>query len=1138
MAPPDACLGSAPTPVPLSEAAELERQDQVAVGLARLLAGTRSSSADDSWALGLARSIAGAKNPQLDAWAEELEEHRCRVHLADFERCRSQHRLFSVNYAMHNDPALEEEEVRLLSATEEERQTFFDGIHKRIQRGDFSEFAFTQESFKGVMESVREARQRQASTAIERIQQLQELMEPCFRQRLGECAEALANFPFETLSGEPEMRWTTKVDALTLETAEDLWVVAEGSPAPGRSSTTEASAARAAPPAPAAPRDLLLVVDLSGSMCHVLPVLKECLHDVCGRVQEGDRVCIVGFSSQPKVLCEWTEISQGSAGQEARRLLQECVEGMTAKGGTCIVPALKMARSQLENRPPASEDLRRTAVVMLSDGDPEEPPEALSSTAARVFANSGIEPPLIVGLSLGKESRPDLMALLAQSGCGASLYIATGEQLPSQLGRMWGLLGGQRGASAGSCEQHLADAFVVMEPAAGVEIIEYERSPGGVVPLKASDGRQLVAMRCGRHLLPGDGSGTHRFAARLRLPDWARSRIGNSELQRPLLRTTWIWRMANQPVQATSETLRAVQVPSLLLEAKLGLPLRVHMAADASGIETFDRQRFLATLALALGVPQEKLVLGRLSPGSIIADLHLAGADASLPQIVHAACSNEAVRTELVKNGFEEPTVSSPGVPALRRVLQWKLAAALEAVASVASKGSSEEAGDRFAVAEAALASVVSLATSPAALALDPDRSPSSGFAAAVTADAEAALTVLGRSQQGQSDDGSQLNLVHSLEQQAHAHAQQLCPELSPTAVSVRCYEMSAMKEASMSFQRNAEAREKAMPPPAPVVSASETPAGVTVLHIFVEESGADATAPGPISAISAFEVSVHYGDRVATKLVPLAVGAAASPQGVAVELTPLEPGAEHAVVARALLGRSCKSEPSPPLLLRIASPCSGGSAEAASSPARSGAGRRTVRRMSSPASTNKNGVLLLEASATVLGTLSLSWEAPLQKTYQFMVTVEPDQPAQALPGAVSEEQARKVVETQEWRASFTGLTPSASYKFRIEAKAAKPEADPVCPSPPPSQARKSAARASFAGDVNSLASCISVNSLKGSAAPAAAAATPLRAVEGVVVVPPVAPGVLASIASDCWLRPFGSCQGVFTRATGGRGNK
>lgn len=1101
-----------PAPVPLSAQAELERRGAVALCLARLLAtaaapGGEAAPASDSWAPALAAAI--APQAELDAWLKEAQALRCALHLGDLAACRSQHRVFAVGYAIACDPALRASEEVLAAATEGERQAFYNEIHARVQSGDFSAFAFRKEAFEDALARECERRETQLADARQGLLELEALCEPALRQRLVDCGEAVAHFPWQSIAASGIDRWSMGTDCLTLDCQDELWIVAQAKPAQVRMSARMGTAGDAM-----VHRDLLLLVDLSGSMCNSLQVLKECLRDVVAHARCGDRLCLVGFSSAPSLLCDWTELG-GDNVIDARHMFCDRVEAMEAKGGTRLVPALDLAAHCLRARPsPTYAGPRTTAVMLLSDGDPEEPPDALSTAAARAFGegSAGEPAPLVIGLALGDESRPDLMALLAQCGCGVSLYISGSEQLASQLGRMWGILGyASNPLDAFDSEHHCqvgppGDVFLVLEGADEAEIVEAERSPGGTTSLYSSDARQLVVLRCGRHAPPGEVGEGYRLAVRLRLPTWASAPLGSGCLQRPLMRSTWVWRDDTGKVYAASDTLRAVQVPSLLVESFVGLPLRVVLAANSDGCEGFERSRFLEVLAESIGIDQGRLQLDRVSPGSIIVDLQLLGAEVADMERLRAACaaltdgSSEATMTNVLSaGGFDHATLKMPGNVALRRVLQWRLAVALEEAASKypASLGSLR-----------GLDEVQHLASSKAvrrfgAVCGGVD---SGCAAAAVAADAAAAAAAV-------RVGGLSAPVVHALLQQAHSHTQQLCPELSPPAAAVRHYETENLRQASLAFQENADVRERGALPGAPVLFLTEGSGGLS-LHLRSGDAGAAA------AALVAFKVAVHYGDRSSTREIFVPAGAAALENGFAVPLGSLEffgpPGAEHALAAWASNGRLW-GEQSAAMLCRL--PENGGASDiaASSSPTRSS---RVALRSSFGASGRRCSAMtnVVECSATALGTISLAWNVfpKPQPGLRWSVEVE----ARDAVDCTDVAQRWAADELSECRASFIGLSPSAVYRFSIAVET--PPAPPPLPPPPPP----------------TVSDSLCVSGLRVGSSPTspswAASSLPPAAVEGVVALPPFADGALLFLAAEPSLRQL-DLQGAYVRVASGR---
>lgn len=1006
------------TPIPLSSHAELERQTDVAAALVRLLAKEHSLPQEPD---------------NVAEISKEIERLRCVLHLGDLEHCRSQERLFTIRYAMQHDAALQDQEKDLFRSTESDRQAFFNDVHQRIKRRDFSRFAFSEADFKEVWNA--ECAQRALDTvdASRLLKSLEKPFEGHLRTKLADAGVQVGAFAWPSLApSEASDRWRTHVDALTMETPDDLWFVAEASP------NTKATQGCS--------RDLMLVVDLSGSMCNVLPILKECLQDILAHSSSGDRICLIGFSSDPVMLCDWTEI----AGCDSRGLVRACVGAMEAGGGTCIVPALDLVGERLRGRPAMVGGMcRSAAVVLLSDGDPEEPPDTLCSAGCRALAGSDAT---VVTISFGEESRPDLMALVAQCGRGASLYIEGPEQLPTQLGRMWGVLGGSVAAESQALPP-IDDVFLVLEPAEGVELVETERPLGGSASLRKRDGHQFTVLRCGQRPTPGDGGGTYRLAGRLRLPVWAQTPMDGRKLQHPLLRATWVWRNQQMgPTHAVSDTLRVVQVPSLLMEAKLGLPLRVVLSADHAGCADFDRDGFLAAIAASLGVSTSSFSVGAVSPGSIIVDLRLSNASdeditkirnvfglpgsngAANPGSGSQTTSNLDFHDALANKGFEMKEFCSIGGQAVRRMLQWRLAAALES----AARGDSS--------AREKLDSIHTLASSDVAR-VHECGVVDGGVAAAVARDARVAVSSL------ESVDGNALLLpaakLHSMAQQAHAHCQQLCPELSPIALAVRAYEVEAMRRLSVEFETNAAHR--AADAPVTIIEHVLSVGSNSALRLRCEGAAA--------AAVVAFRVQTRCavaGSPETLADIEVAVAVREALSGVEVELPALAPDSdEHVFIAWASNGRDW-GPPSAPMSLcpSVESPASR-SLTPASLPPEPVTGRSTPSRGSrrlaalgrpsaaplvrpSAMGDRRVGsgprVVVSEASVSANGSsLSLRWHvepdgsAPTVTRWDVVLEGGPSGSKAIVPSSVGPSSAR-----------FDGLAPSASYRFRVAAAPAK----------------------------------------------------------------------------------------------------
>jgi len=807
------------SPVLLSSCGEKERQWHIASNFAKLI----------GLPVGSAGAIAEVEEVALRAEMQEMQRLRVDVHSADLEKSSSQKRMASLHFAVRQDPSLLSRQMEL--HTESERQHFWTSIDESIKKRDFSSFSFTEADYDIYWRGECARRFHSVVAQRERLVKLECQHEARLQRFIDDCTNKLSIFGWNALPVSPSIE--PRVDALAMEGPDKIWVAAEV-----RQPLTSAGFAR----------DFVLLVDLSGSMCDAMDLLKDCLRDIVSRARNDDRVCVIGFASTSQLLCDWTTM----ADQEARSSVRHAVDNMAAHGGTYLVPAFAMVQEQFSRLqpfpapaavpeastlelmpclrknslssqtpvllPPAP--LRMPVVVLLSDGDPEEPAEAVYTSACSALEAAPGSKASLLSLSLGDGSNPALMALTAQCGGGPSLYIADNSQLPEQLGRMWGYL----------CTLvQPRDLFLVLTPVGDGQIIQVERPLGGSVELRSAGGQQSVIMSCGS----AAAGSVQRFVSQLQLPTWlSRGVIDEHALHAPLLQMTWVWRQGlDGTVEMTTSELRVVQVPSLLMEARLGLPVRVTIDTEWSA--GLDCERFLGALAQALHLPANRLKVDKLSPGSIIVDLQITDVTPAEFDVIKAAC--KAPTDQLTEacaavsaSGFPVKAFSLPGGSTFQRVLQWQLAQALE---DAAQKQRVE-----------GLRQVRDLASSHLARQLDPE-----GKAASVAADAAAASHQVIHQALSPPRGAN-----HTLLQQAYAHCQQLCPELEPGAISVADYELQAMRESAGVFV--ASAAQRADPPYLPPAAIVELAAPEDSLAEGVLSVRLRATGKGAI-AVNAFKV-------------------------------------------------------------------------------------------------------------------------------------------------------------------------------------------------------------------------------------------------------------------------------------------
>jgi Ca-activated chloride channel family protein len=108
------------------------------------------------------------------------------------------------------------------------------------------------------------------------------------------------------------------------------------------------------------PLDLALVLDTSSSMSQKLPLVQQAAVNFIRTLRPDDRGAVLAFNNSAKVLSE--------LGSDRERL-ESAIRQTTAQGSTALYNALYVALRQFEKRAREETDLRRRAIVLLSDGE-------------------------------------------------------------------------------------------------------------------------------------------------------------------------------------------------------------------------------------------------------------------------------------------------------------------------------------------------------------------------------------------------------------------------------------------------------------------------------------------------------------------------------------------------------------------------------------------------------------------------------------------------------------------------------------------------------------------------------------------------------------------------------------------------
>jgi Ca-activated chloride channel homolog len=110
----------------------------------------------------------------------------------------------------------------------------------------------------------------------------------------------------------------------------------------------------------AAPLDLMLLLDASGSMQEHMPVVRNAAVNFVRSLRPGDRASVVKFNDVVRV----AEPLTGDAAA-----LEAAIRGIVPRGNTALYDALYISLRELARARAGEEQLRRQAIVVLSDGD-------------------------------------------------------------------------------------------------------------------------------------------------------------------------------------------------------------------------------------------------------------------------------------------------------------------------------------------------------------------------------------------------------------------------------------------------------------------------------------------------------------------------------------------------------------------------------------------------------------------------------------------------------------------------------------------------------------------------------------------------------------------------------------------------
>jgi len=559
----------------------------------------------------------------------------------------------------------------------------------------------------------------------------------------------------------PEMDVQLDVDALYTG-GDSVWVSVDLSVARGSSDNGV--------PAQRVPVDLMIVVDVSGSMHTALPSVRKCLSKLGELVQDCDRLALMKFDDHASIVMPWqTMDDQGLATyNEAQTSLVSC-------GGTCFKPALEACFEELAK---ADSPGRSRSVLFISDGVPNESDSEILRLLSSKLHSANVS---IVSAGFSQGTKADLMSAIGQCGCGPFVYIPDCTSIPQQLGRIW----------AAVAHTSLSSAFAVVRPLGGTRIAAVEGAFGAAELSLRPDGRQssqqamIVQFGGVRH------GATRSVVLQLKLPSHLRGagKIAPQYLRQSLLEVSMVSQAVSEeanPIHIQRAEFLTMQVPSLLMENLLPFPVRMVLDND---LEEFDVGVFLKQTAGVLGVSEDEIELTRLLRGSVIIDFHLK-LDANRAAEVLDSVSSPQLKVHMAEAmdaaGWKLKSMSAPGQRVFRRVLQTRFADALGNVASMTQQKESEP---------TCIKAVQVLAASKIAQALDPQ-----GPSSITSKIAEDCDTVLDRLKKA--DRESQLHFKHDLVQLQASHIAQF--KCQSVAASLEVYEQPEAQQAAELMEKSA----------------------------------------------------------------------------------------------------------------------------------------------------------------------------------------------------------------------------------------------------------------------------------------------------------------------------------------------
>ncbi|TVQ47678.1 MAG: VWA domain-containing protein [Gloeocapsa sp. DLM2.Bin57] len=172
------------------------------------------------------------------------------------------------------------------------------------------------------------------------------------------------------------------------------------------------------------PLNLCLVIDYSGSMRgKPLEKVKQAAIDIISKLNPGDRISVVGFNHQAKVIipCQ---------GLETLSVVEQAIADLKANGGTAIDEGLKLGIQEIAN----GKNNRISQLFLLTDGENEHGDNQRCLKLAELASGYNIT---INTLGFGSHWNPDVLEKIADRAAGTLCHIEEPEQALREFQRLF-----------------------------------------------------------------------------------------------------------------------------------------------------------------------------------------------------------------------------------------------------------------------------------------------------------------------------------------------------------------------------------------------------------------------------------------------------------------------------------------------------------------------------------------------------------------------------------------------------------------------------------------------------------------------------------------------------------------------------